>query len=68
MAARLLLLGNIHEEPAEQWCQVEEILGRARDMEAGVSDTVVAFQPLEEALLHVRRAESQPLADIVKAQ
>ena len=37
-------------------------------MKISVLDVVIDFQPLEEALLHVARAESQTVADIIEQQ
>src|SRR5205085_11218493 len=60
------VVGQSHEEAAQQWRQTYELARRAGLMIIRVFDLVENLQPFEETLLHVRRAEGQPVADVVE--
>src|SRR5262249_49941746 len=64
----LLFLCYAQKEAAQQGRQPDEIARQAGFMKVSVLDAVVDLEPLEEALLHVARAEGEAVADVVKEQ
>jgi hypothetical protein len=53
------VLGDFQEEAGQDRGKGEEIFGRPLLMEIGVFDVIEDFEPFEEPLLHLCRAESK---------